>query len=133
MKEETDMETPPPFELPLEVVYKFPDGTDAHIVDTKGSIVVQSSEWKSEGHLKDDAKRHLKAMNLICDTMNLKGWNLSGWLPFETAMTYDNVGNEIIVTNKEREIGKCKILSGDFQSKIKNPTYWIPKPEYPTN
>ena len=57
----------------------------------------------------------------------------TGWRPFETAMTYDNVGKEIIVTNKKRKIGKCMIFSGSFASDIDEPTHWIPKPKYPTN
>ena len=57
----------------------------------------------------------------------------TGWRPFETAMTYDNVGKEIIVTNKKRKIDKCMILSGAYNSDIAEPILWIPKPKYPTN
>lgn len=54
-----------PFTPPFRVVSDFCCGTDAHIVDEDGNVIVASSEW-----VDDPENDHKKAMYLICDALN---------------------------------------------------------------
>lgn len=56
-----------PFTPPFRVISEYKCGTDAHIVDAIDNIIVESSVWVSDPHLK-----HKKAMILICDSLNEK-------------------------------------------------------------
>jgi hypothetical protein len=56
-----------PFTPPFKVVSDCVCGTDAHIVDSVGNIVVEGSVWIS-----DPDRKHKVAMILICDALNEK-------------------------------------------------------------
>jgi hypothetical protein len=56
-----------PFSPPFRVITEYRDGTDAHIIDAAGNIIIESSTWVS-----DPCRRHKKAMLLICDALNDK-------------------------------------------------------------
>ena len=52
------------------------------------------------------------------------------WMPIETALTFDNIGKRILVMNKIRQVSAGTVLSGSVMSKIDDPLYWCPFPEY---
>ena len=56
-----------PFTPPFRVISEFKCGTDAHIVDAAGNIVVETSCWE-----RDYDRQHITAMSLICETLNEK-------------------------------------------------------------
>ena len=56
-----------PFTPPFRVISEFSCGTDAHIIDSGGNVIVASSEWASRPDLK-----HKPAMDIICGLMNDK-------------------------------------------------------------
>jgi hypothetical protein len=56
-----------PFSPPFRVISEYKCGTDAHIVDSAGNIIIESSTWVCDPH-----RKHKKAMILICDTLNEK-------------------------------------------------------------
>lgn len=55
----------------------------------------------------------------------------SAWKPIGTAMTYENVGKQIIVANKKSKIGRATVLSGELLTSVEDPTLWIPFPPFP--
>lgn len=56
-----------PFVPPFRVISEYRCGTDAHIVDDAGNIIVESSQWVSSPE-----RKHKLAMGLICDALNSK-------------------------------------------------------------
>ena len=56
-----------PFTPPFRLISEYRDGTDAHIVDAAGNIIVESATW-----VRDYNRQHLTAMELICETLNDK-------------------------------------------------------------
>ena len=74
--------------------------------------------------------RHYSNIIHMCKTRD-RGVKLTQqtWQPISTAMTYENVGNTIIVTNRKKEVGKATVLSGSLMSKINDPILWIDEPE----
>ena len=61
-----DNNQPLPFTLPLRVVSELGCGTDAHVMDAGGNVIIARSDWD------DGGIRHLEAMQLICKTINDK-------------------------------------------------------------
>lgn len=54
-----------PFTPPFRVISEYRCGTDAHVVDAAGNIIIESSTWVS-----DPETNHLAAMMLIVDALN---------------------------------------------------------------
>ena len=54
-----------PFAPPFRVISEYRCGTDAHIVDADGNIIIESSQW-----VRNPERKHKRAMLLICDVLN---------------------------------------------------------------
>lgn len=56
-----------PFTPPFRLISEFRCGTDAHVVDAAGNIVIETSTWVSNPEI-----NHKAAMLLIVDALNEK-------------------------------------------------------------
>ena len=54
-----------PFTPPFRVISEYRCGTDAHVVDAAGNIIIEASTWVS-----DPETTHKAAMMLIVDALN---------------------------------------------------------------
>ena len=56
---------PLPFTPPFRVLSDSPDGTDAHVIDAYGNVVIATSEWMDRPE-----RHHKRAMEIICGLLN---------------------------------------------------------------